>query len=413
MARNMSGSSDCPPLVFIDLQAQRQRIGSRIEDAIAKVLEHGQFIMGPEVPELEKALSDYCGASHVVSCASGTDALVLVLLAWKIGLEGNGRQDAVLVPGFTFAATAEAVALVGATPVFCDVCPETFNLDPDSVESGLRRARELGLTPKAIIAADLFGQPADYKALRSIADREGLKLLADAAQSFGSDQDGKKTGTLADATTTSFFPAKPLGCYGDGGAVMTDDPDCASVLRSLRVHGKGGHKYDNVRIGINGRLDTLQAAILLEKLRIFDDELQARRTVANYYKTGLQQAGLTGKGWGLPVEKEGMHSVWAQFTLTLPDEPVSNTRETEPGQRDQLVAFLKASEIPSAIYYPLPVHLQTAYEAFPVAAKAEGRSLPVCEKLSRQVISLPMHPYLRAEQQQHVMDVLLEWCNSR
>ena len=263
---------------FIDLRAQRLRLGKRIDDAILRVVDHGAYIMGPEVQELETKLAEFCGAKHCISCANGTDALALVLMAW-----GIKPGDAVYVPAFTFVATAEVVAWFGATPVFVDVREDSFNMDPESLQTAIEAAADMKLTPKAVIPVDLFGQPADYRRLLPLAERHGLKVLADAAQSFGATLDGQRTGIFGDATATSFFPAKPLGCYGDGGAIFTDDDALAEDLRSLRIHGQGSDKYDNVRIGMNGRLDTIQAAILIEKLEIFSDEIAARQRAADYY----------------------------------------------------------------------------------------------------------------------------------
>ncbi|MBF0268017.1 MAG: DegT/DnrJ/EryC1/StrS family aminotransferase [Alphaproteobacteria bacterium] len=351
---------------FIDLNAQRNRIAGRIESAIMRVLEHGQFIMGPEVKQFEKELAAYAGVQHAVTCANGTDALVLALMAL-----GIGPGDAVLVPSFTFVATAEAPVLVGATPVLVDVDPQTFNIDPGSLERSIAFARKFSLKPRAIIPVDLFGLPADYAAIAALAEREGMTILSDAAQSFGGMQHGKRVGGLAPITTTSFFPAKPLGCYGDGGAILTDDDALAEILRSLRVHGKGRDKYDNVRIGQNSRLDTLQAAILIEKLAILEDEMARRQIVAERYVRKL--AGVV-ETQAIP---SGHQSAWAQYTIKHPD-------------RDRLAKSLKESGIPTAIYYPTPLHLQTAYRNFP----ADPAGLRVCEKLSAEVLSLPMHPYL-------------------
>ena len=267
---------------FIDLQAQRRRLGKRIDDAILRVVNHGAYILGPEVQELETKLAQFCDAKHCIGCANGTDALALVLMAW-----GIKPGDAVYVPAFTFVATAEVVAWLGATPVFVDVLEDTFNMDPESLEAAIKAAAGMNLTPKAVILVDLFGQPADYRRLLPIAERHGLKVLADAAQGFGATLDGQRTGTFGDATATSFFPSKPLGCYGDGGAIFTDDDALAQDLHSLRVHGQGSNKYDNVRIGMNGRLDTIQAAVLIEKFEIFPDEIVARQRVADYYSSKL------------------------------------------------------------------------------------------------------------------------------
>jgi len=365
-------------IAFIDLQAQRRRLGDSVDRAIAKVLDHGHYIMGPEVALFEKALGDFCGARHVVGCGNGTDALHLVLLA-----EGIGPGDAVFVPAFTFVATAEMAPLVGATPVFVDVDETSFNIDPASLEVAIRTARDAGLKPRMVIAVDLFGQPADYAAISRIADSHGLTVVADAAQAFGASLGAAKVGTLAKYTTTSFFPAKPLGCYGDGGAVFTDDDNAAALLRSLRIHGKGMDKYDNVRIGLNSRLDTLQAAILLEKLAIFPDEIVARNRVADRYAEGL------GDAVAVPKVIEGAVSTWAQYTIRHAD-------------RDGLAARLKEKGVPSAVYYPIPMHRQTGYHAYPVA----GGSLPVSDRLSREVISLPMHPYLDPATQDRIIEAV-------
>ena len=357
------------PVPFIDLAAQRRRLGKSVDEAVSRVLAHCQFINGPEVAQLEAELAAFCGAKHVVTCASGTDALLMVLMA-----KGVGRGDAVLCPSFTFCATGEAVALTGATPVFVDVDETTFNMDTASLKRGIATAIKLGLKPRAVIPVDLFGQPADHDAIGAIAEAEGLFVLDDAAQGFGASYKGRRLGTAALATATSFFPAKPLGCFGDGGAIFTDDTELAETLRSIRVHGQGSDKYDNVRLGLTGRLDTIQAAILIEKLKIFDDEIAARNKVAARYAQGL------GNVVTVPRLASGCTSVWAQYTIRLP----------EGVDRDDFAAKLKAQGIPTAIYYPKSMHQQTAYRDFPVA---DG-GLPVCESLSGDAISLPMHAYL-------------------
>lgn len=352
---------------FIDLKTQYETLKSQIDARMARVLAHGNFILGPEVAELEQALSEFCGARHVIGCANGTDALQMVLMARNVG-----PGDAVFMPAFTFTATAEVVLLLGATPVFVDVDPRHFNIDIASLETALRDVQRAGtLRPRAIIAVDLFGLPANYPALNALAEREDLFVLADAAQSFGAAQNNRHVGTLAPATTTSFFPAKPLGCYGDGGAIMTDDDTLAHVLRSIRAHGKGDDKYDIVRVGVNGRLDTLQAAVLLAKLPSFPDELAARDALASRYDAGLADVVTT------PLRLDGHRSAWAQYSILSP-------------QRDDLAAKLKASGIPTAVYYPRPMHLQPAYEAFGAGAG----SLPVSEQLSRDILSLPFHPFM-------------------
>jgi dTDP-4-amino-4,6-dideoxygalactose transaminase len=366
------------PVPFIDIAAQRRRLGRSVDDAIARVLAHCQFINGPEVTELEAALATFCGARHVVTCASGTDALLMVLMA-----KGVGRGDAVLCPSFTFCATGEAVALAGATPVFVDVDEATFNIDAASLKRGIATARSLGLKPRGVIAVDLFGQSADHDAIAAVAAAEGLFVLDDAAQAFGASYKGRRLGGFGVITATSFFPAKPLGCFGDGGAIFTDDAEFAATLRSIRVHGQGSDKYDNVRLGLTARLDTMQAAVLIEKLKIFEDEIEARNKVAARYAQGL------GNVVTVPHIASGVTSVWAQYTIRLP----------KGTDRDGFASALKAQGIPSAIYYPKSMHQQTAYRDFPVA---DG-GLPVCERLSSDVISLPMHAYLDEPTQERII----------
>ncbi|MGM4921548.1 DegT/DnrJ/EryC1/StrS family aminotransferase [Tardiphaga sp. 804_B3_N1_9] len=369
------------PVPFIDLNAQRQRLGTSIDEAVTRVLNHCQFINGPEVARLEAELAKYCGAKHVISCASGTDALMMVLMAKKIG-----PGDAVLCPSFTFCATGEAVALVGASPVFVEVDEVTFNISPESVKRGIATARKAGLKPRAIIPVDLFGQPADLDAVNAIAEAEGLFVLEDAAQAFGATYKGKRIGTSALATTTSFFPAKPLGCFGDGGAIFTDDDQLAEDLRSIRIHGQGSDKYDNVRLGITGRLDTIQAAVLLEKLKIFDDEIAARNKVADRYARSL------GNLVTVPRVAEGNTSIWACYVIRLP----------KGTDRDAFANALKAQGVPTAIYYAKSMHMQTAYKDYPVV---DG-GLPVCEALSADVISLPVHAYLDEATQDRVIQAV-------
>ena len=375
---NQRARLDPVPIPFIDVAAQRRRLGRSVDEAIARVLGHCQFILGPEVRALEVKLAEFCGARHVVSCASGTDALVLVLMA-----QGIGPGDAVICPSFTFTATAEVVALVGATPVFADVEQASFNLDPASLKLACAAAREAGLRPKAVIPVDLFGQPADYDRIVPVAEAEGLFVLDDAAQAFGATYKNRRVGALAPATATSFFPAKPLGCYGDGGAVITEDEELAQVIRSLRVHGEGGGKYDCVRVGLNGRLDTIQAAVLMEKLRIFPEEILARERVARRYSAGL--AGVATS----PRLASGSSSVWAQYTIRLAS-----------GRRDGLATALKAQGIPTAIHYPVPLHRQQPYQRFPIALGGA----PVSERLAEEVISLPMHAYLDETTQDRIIE---------
>jgi len=374
---NQHARLDERPIPFIDVAAQRRRLGRAIDDAVARVLAHCQFIHGPEVRALETELAAFCRARHAVACSSGTDALLLVLMAWEIG-----PGDAVICPAFTFCATAEVVALCGATPVMADVETETFNLDPASLERAVATARRLGLKPRAVIPVDLFGLPADHDAIAAIAAAHDLLVLDDAAQSFGATYRGRKLGALAPATATSFFPAKPLGCYGDGGAILTDDDELAARLRSLRVHGESTDKYDAARIGITGRLDTIQAAVLLEKLKIFPEEIAARDRVAARYAAGLADVAT------VPRVGNESTSVWAQYTIRL-----------KPGRRDSLAATLKAQGIPTAIYYTKPLHRQPAYRGFPLA---DG-GVPVSGQLAEEVISLPMHAYLEVPVQDRII----------
>jgi dTDP-4-amino-4,6-dideoxygalactose transaminase len=376
----MNLRTDLPALPFIDLAAQRRRLGPAVDSAIARVLNHGQFILGPEVRTFEAELAAFCGAKHAVTCASGTDALVLALRAREIG-----PGDAVICPSFTFCATAEVAALVGATPVFVDVDEATFNIDAKGIAGAIEVAKGLGLKPKAVIPVDLFGLAADHAAVAAAAEAEGLFILDDAAQGFGATFNNRRLGSFGRATATSFFPAKPLGCYGDGGAVTTDDTDMADIMRSLRMHGHGSDRYDNVRIGLASRLDTIQAAILIEKLKIFPDEIEARDRVARRYANGLAGVAVT------PTVPAGMTSVWAQYTLRVAG-----------GRRDALAASLKAEGIPTAIYYPIPLHLQQAYKHYPV-----GRGgVAVSARLAAEVISLPMHAYLDAPTQDRIIDAV-------
>jgi len=365
---------------FIDLEAQQAKIRPKVDKAIQQVLDHGIYIMGPEVAEFEKNLGAFCSAKHNLSCSNGTDALAFGLMAF--GVEPG---DAIFVPSFTFAATAEVVTWFGATPIFIDVLEDTFNMDPHSLEKGIALAKKLSLNPKGIIPVDLFGLPADYDAIEAIAKDHSLWVMADAAQSFGASYKGRQVGTLGEITTTSFFPAKPLGCYGDGGAVFTNNDEYAAIMRSIRVHGQGSDKYDNVRVGMNGRLDTIQAAILLHKLAIFPEEIKARNLVAQRYHKGLQDIVKT------PSVPEGLTSVWAQYTVQLPENI----------DRKELMSKLQEAKIPSVVYYVKPLHLQTAYKHYPCV----DVHLPVAEKLAQCVLSLPMHPYLEESTQDYIMDI--------
>jgi len=364
--------SSANPIEFVDLKAQYYAYREEIDAAVHTVLDHGKFIMGPEVATFEEALAEFAGAAHAIGCSSGTDALLMMMMA-----EGVGPGDAIFVPAFTFTATAEVPLLLGAEPVFVDVDPDDFNMDPADLARRIDAVRAEGrLTPRGVLATDLFGLPADYDAVQQVADAAGLAVWADAAQSFGGAMNGRRVGTLARATGTSFFPAKPLGAYGDGGAVLTDDEEFADALRSIRAHGKGQAKYDIVRVGLNARLDTIQAAILGVKLSHFEDELAARERVATAYDAGLADVAKT------PVRRTGRTSAWAQYTL-----------KTAPERRESVMASLKEAGVPTAVYYPTPMHLQTAYARY-----GEGPgSLPVAEALCGEVFSLPMHPFLRNE----------------
>jgi dTDP-4-amino-4,6-dideoxygalactose transaminase len=377
---------------FIDLAAQQRRIRDKIDAAIAKVLDSGAYVMGPQVREFEAKLAEFGQAKLALSCGNGTDAIALPLMAW-----GVGRGDAVFCPSFTFAATPEVVPWVDATPVFVDVLPDTFNLDPAKLDAAIAAVRAEGrLTPKVVIAVDLFGQPADYPAIKAICDREGLKLIADSAQGFGCTLHGQHPLHWADVATTSFFPAKPLGCYGDGGAVLTNDATLWDLMDSYRVHGKAvgpdlegktfdhDPKYLNTRIGMNSRLDTIQAAILIEKLALFAEEIALRQVVADRYAEGLKGAVLS-----TPSVIDGGVSVWAQYVI-------------EHENRDGLAAHLKTQGVPTAVYYPVPMHVQTPYAHFPRGAGG----LPVTEAKAETVLALPMHPYLGEADQQKVIDAI-------
>lgn len=369
------------PISFIDLQAQRRRLGEPLARAIQAAVEGGQWILGPEVRALEEKLAQFAGVKHAVACANGTDALMIVLRAWNIG-----PGDAVFVPAFTFAASAEVVALVGASPVFVDVLEDTYNMDPASLEAAIAMIRREGkLSPRAVMPVDLFGQTADYRALEPIAAREKLLMLCDAAQGFGARLDGRVAGGIGDAATTSFFPAKPLGCYGDGGASFTNDDGLAGLLRSIRMHGQGTDKYENVRIGVNSRLDTIQAAILLEKLKIFPEEIEMREAVARRYNKALGAS----NSIRVPRVIEGAQSTWAQYTIQVQD-------------RGKLQADLKTKGIPTMVYYPIPLTAQKGYAHYP------GVPTPASERLCKTVVSLPMHPYLDAETQDRIVEAVLK-----
>ncbi|WP_413831926.1 DegT/DnrJ/EryC1/StrS family aminotransferase [Desulfobacula sp.] len=379
------------PIKFIDLSLQQQRILPRLQKRIAEVLAHGRYIMGPEVNELEEKLCRFNRVKHTISCANGTDALLMVLMAY-----GIGPGDAVFTTSFSFVATAEVIALLGATPVFVDIDPDTYNINPVALEKAIQAVLQNdesacpflktmdNLKPKGIIPVDIFGLPADYEKICRLGKKYDLFVLADGAQSFGSEYRGKKAASLGDAATTSFFPAKPLGCYGDGGAVFTNNDELAQKLISIRVHGKGKEKYDNVRIGINGRLDTLQAAVLLEKLEIFPEEFQTRNRVADLYTKLLKDYV---KIQAIPDDRT---CAWAQYSIKKENRGMIQKKLSDKG-------------IPSAVYYPTPLHLQPA---FSYLGHKPG-SLPVSENLSKDILSLPMHPYLKDEQIRHITDVIV------
>jgi len=404
---------------FIDLKVQQNRIKDRINSRIQNVLNHGQYIMGPEVKELEDKLADYVGVKHAIGCASGTDALLLTLMAFHVG-----PGDAIFTTPFTFIATAEVISLLGATPIFVDIDPQTFNFDPaklklaiqalksndpsiyplprllslPSSEALLKRSApstlsfELSaLNPRGMIAVDLFGLPADYDRINAIARKHNLLVIEDAAQSFGAEMNGKKTCALTDIACTSFFPAKPLGCCGDGGMVFTDDNTMAEIIRSLRVHGKGTDKYDNVRTGINGRLDTLQAAILLAKFEIFPEEIELRQQVAQRYSQLLSALSFE---LSAPFVPSGYKSVWSQYSILASDST----------GRDIFMERLKAADIPTAIYYPKPLHLQTAFDN--LGYKVGDFS--ISEDYAQRIFSLPMHPYLAEADQTNIAQILLK-----
>ena len=382
---------------FRDLKHQYQVLKCDIDQAVLSAMASGAYIMGPQVKALEKELAEYVGVKHCLTCANGTDALTLALKAW-----GIGPGDAVFVPDFTFFSSAEVVSLEGATPVFVDVREDTFNLDAQDLERAIRKVIAEGrLTPKVIVAVDLFGLPADYMAIRAVADRYGLLILEDGAQGFGGSssvilceakESSQRACSFGDISTTSFFPAKPLGCYGDGGAVFTDNDDWAALIESYRVHGKGTFKYDNVRIGMNSRLDTVQAAILQVKFRAFKEyELDAVNEAAVLYMSRLQ--GFV----GTPVIPEGFRSSWAQYTIRLQDRM----------QRDAVQSALKAAGIPAMVYYPKPMHLQTAFSTV-IPSEAKESSCPVATSLCERVLSLPMHPYISAEDIDTVCNIILK-----
>jgi len=377
-----------PSIPFIDLAQQQALIRPQLDAALAAVLDHGQYIMGPEVHQLEADLAAFCGAKHAISCSSGTDALMLALMAMDLK-PGQG----VIVPSFTFAASAEVMPCLGAIPVFAEIDPVTFNLDADRLGDAKAAAETKGINVVGIISVGLFGQPADYDAIKAFADSHGLWLIDDAAQSFGASWQGKAVGHLGAITATSFFPAKPLGCYGDGGAIFTDRDDFAEIMTSARIHGMGRMRYTHDRIGMTGRLDSMQAAVLIEKLRLFAGELTARQGVTDRYADGLKDV-VT-----VPQLAAGATSSWAQYVITLP----------QGANRQAIQERLNQHGVPTAIYYPMGMHQQTPYAHYPVA---EG-GLPITEDLCHRVLALPMHPYLETDTQSYIIEKVIEAVSSR
>ena len=366
---------------FIDLKTQQSKIRRRIDKRIKSVLDHGKYIMGPEVFELEKRLSDYVGMEFCISCSSGTDALLIPLMA-----NGIGPGDAVITTPFTYIATAEVISLLGAQPIFVDIYEETYNINPELIEPAILDAEKKGLNVKAIIPVDLFGLPARYRLIEGIAEKFNLIIIEDAAQGFGGEVKGKKAGSFGKVASTSFFPAKPLGCYGDGGAIFTNDEELAHKMRSIRIHGSGSDKYENVRLGINGRLDTLQAVILLEKLSIFNNELKLRNKVADYYSDNISRS------FKKPFIPREYFSSWAQYALLSQSE----------SDRSKIMTILSNENIPSMIYYKLPLHLQIVMKRL---GYKEG-DFPISERISKQIFSIPMHPYLDEKKQSRIIEVL-------
>ena len=374
-------STERKAIDFIDLKTQQKRIRASLEKRIHNVMDHGAYIMGPEISELEAALAKHVGVKHCVTCSSGTDALLMPLIAY-----GLGPGDVVFTTPFTFIATAEVVALLGATAVFVDIDPKTYNIDPQKLEEAIQKFQKnkSGKKAKGIIPVDLFGQTADYDFIEAIGKKHGLFVLQDAAQSFGATYKGKKAGASGDIGATSFFPAKPLGCYGDGGAIFSNDDTMTEKLRSIRVHGQGSDKYNNIRIGINGRLDSMQAAVLLAKLEIFEEEITLRNNVAQRYSARLKDHVVT------PFVQKDCVSVWAQYSL-LTD------------RRDEMLKKLKSNGVPTAVYYPKPLHMQ---DAFAGLGYKRG-DFPVSERIADSIFSIPMHPYLGYEDQDYIVDAII------
>lgn len=367
---------------FIDLDRQYDVIGKEIEERMSRVIKNKSFIMGPEITELESKLAEYVGRKHAITCASGTDALVIPLMAYELK-----RDDAVFVPAFTFYASAESIVLGGATPVFVD-CDDSYNMDVKNLKKQIQRVlEEKKLTPRGIIPVDLFGQPADYDEIMQIAKEYNLFVLEDAAQGFGGVYKGRKACSFGDVSATSFFPAKPLGCYGDGGAIFIDNDELAEKMRSIRVHGMGSNRYNNIRMGMNGRMDTLQAAVVIPKLAIFDEELEKRNYVAGQYKKGLEEKYIT------PVVRKNKVSSWAQFSLLAKDKQ----------HREEIIKKMKEKDVPIMIYYPTPLHLQTAFAYL----EYDKGSLPHCEEYADKIFSIPMHPYLTDQEIEYICGELI------
>lgn len=372
---------------FIDLKTQQSRIREKIDKRIKSVLDHGKYIMGPEVFELEEKLANYVGVKYCISCSSGTDALLIPLMA-----NGIGPGDAVLTTPFTYIATAEVISLLGAEPVFLDIYEDTYNMNPDCIEGAIKDSERKGLNAKAIIPVDLFGLPARYRLITELANKHNLMIIEDAAQGFGGSIGGEKAGSFGHVSSTSFFPAKPLGCYGDGGAIFTDDEELVEIMRSVRIHGSGTDKYENARIGINGRLDTFQAAVLLEKLSIFDDELRLRNEVADYYSSNINNNLVK------PFIPKNYTSSWAQYSILASTE----------SERMGIMSALNQLNIPSMIYYKTPLHLQRVFEGLGY----EKCDFPISERVSRQIFSIPMHPYLNREEQNMIIEVINRYENN-
>jgi len=369
-------------IFFVDLSEQYKRLKSEIDSRIQKVLDHNRYVLGPEIAELESELARFSGAQHAIGCASGTDGLLMVLMAL-----GVGRGDSVFTSPFSFISIAEVVQLLGATPVFVDIDPVTYNIDPKLLGMAIQNELNSGQSkPKAVIPVDLFGIPADYDSINPVAKRFGLKVVEDAAQSFGAVYKEKRACSLADYGVTSFFPSKPLGCYGDGGAIFTDNNQMANTLKSIRVHGQADHSYDHPRLGINGRLDSLQAAVLLAKLTVFESELLARNKIAEKYTAGLKPFLVT------PTVPYGSISAWAQYSVQ------AKSKEERKGLQDKL----KESGIPTAVYYPVPLHLQPVFSHLgykPV-------DFPVSERVCKRIFSLPMYPYLSLETVDKIVSIV-------